>query len=444
MFFRKIALPFRELVPAGVGKIRPSGASGWPPSSPPDRGSLVKALKIAIAAAILAAGIAAMFSAHGKIISNNAVIAANLVSLRTPIDGTATGLPDRVGAMAEKGRLIAHIENPLVNDEHAADLRAHQTRIQADLKAAKDNRAELLNLRSELVRRDEIHTKLNSERLASLVEEAGRTMAALNAKERQAQHDFDLRVPLEIKGIVSNAEMDRRRSILEAAQQHAAAQSARLAALRTEAEAAKQGVLAGPTGGTDKSYSAQRADQIAMEISSLDKTIAALAAEASETQSRLSAEQQRIELLRSANILAPSAGMIWKLGAANGERLGTGDMAAEIVDCNAPFLLAAIPQDRFSDVEAGGTAQFRLSGERTERTGTVVSVTGHGDLTQGQHYAAMPLDEPSTVIVTIALPQTKGGPDGHNTNDCLIGRSARVLLPATGGGFVDQFLRRVF
>jgi HlyD family secretion protein len=75
--------------------------------------------------------------------------------------------------------------------------------------------------------------------------------------------------------------------------------------------------------------------------------------------------------------------MIWKLGAADGERLGTGDMVAEIVDCNAPFLLAAIPQDRFSDVEAGGTEQFRLSGERTEQKGTVVSVTGHSELTQG-------------------------------------------------------------
>ena len=115
-----------------------------------------------------------------------------------------------------------------------------------------------------------------------------------------------------------------------------------------------------------------------------------------------------------------------------------------IVDCNAPFLLAAIPQDRFSDVKAGGTAQFRLSGERTEQKGTVVSVTGHSELTQGQHYAVMPLDEPSTVIVTITLPEIKDGAIAGTARDCLIGRSARVLLPATGGGFIDQILRRIF
>jgi multidrug efflux pump subunit AcrA (membrane-fusion protein) len=148
MFFRKIALPYRDPVPAGIGKSRPSGASAWPRPPAPNRQSSGRVLKLAIAAAILGAGVAAMFSAHGKIISNNAVIATNLVSLRTPIDGIVTALPDRAGAMVAKDALIAHIENPRVNDEHLADLRAHQTRAEADLKAAKDNRAELFSLRA--------------------------------------------------------------------------------------------------------------------------------------------------------------------------------------------------------------------------------------------------------------------------------------------------------
>ncbi len=248
-------------------------------------------------------------------------------------------------------------------------------------------------------------------------------------------------LPLEASGIVAQAEMHRLRSQLEAARQEAAAQAARLAALRTEAEAAAQGVLTGTSGGTDKSDSAQRADQIEIELSALNKTIAALGAEAAETRSRLAAEQRRMDLLRSAEILAPSAGMIWKLGAADGEQLGTGAMAADIVDCNAPFLLAAIPQDRFSDVEIGGLAQFRLAGERTA---TVVSVAGHGDLADGNHYAVMPLDEPSTVIATVALPRAETDAPGSPAQECLIGRSARVLLPATGGGFVDQILRHIF
>src|ERR1700730_3652130 len=72
------------------------------------------------------------------------------------------------------------------------------------------------------------------------------------------------------------------------------------------------------------------------------------------------------------------------------------------------------------------------------------SVTGHGDLAQGEHYAAMPLDEPSTVIATVAMPRTENSGQENSTQECLIGRSARVLLPATGGGVIDQILRRVF
>jgi multidrug resistance efflux pump len=443
MFFRKIPLP-QELLPAPAGRAAPSGARHWQPPAPPNRKNSHRVLKIAIAVVVLGAGVVATLSGHGMIASNNAVISTNLVSLRTPVEGTVSGLPTRAGSMIARGALIAHVENPRVNDEHLVDLRERQIRIEADLKGARANRTALLNLQDELVHRDAIHTKMNSERLSDLVEEAEKTMASLTIKQEQAQNDVDRRLPLEASGIVAKAEMHRLRSTLDAARQDAAAQAARLAALRTEAEAAAQGVLAGTTGGTDKSYSAQRADEIEIELSSLDKTIASLTAEAVETKSRLAAEQRRIDLLRVADIVAPSAGMIWKLGAADGERLAAGDMAADIVDCNAPFLLAAIPQDRFSDIEVGGLAKFRLSGERTERTGTVVSVTGHGDLAQGGHYAVMPLDEPSSVIATIAMPHQETSAQENTAQECLIGRSARVLLPATGGGFIDQILRRLF
>jgi multidrug resistance efflux pump len=441
MFFRKIPFSFQEPVPSTAGKYGTSGTlHGWQPKG----GSPRRALKIALALLVLGAGIAAILSGQGKIASNNAVISTNLVSLRAPIEGIVSGLPKRAGSMVTQGSLIAHIVNPLADDQRLIDLREHQTRVEAELEAADGNRAALSDLRNELARREAVHTKANSERLASLVDEAEKTLAALIVKQTQAQDDVDRRLPLEASDSIAKAEMHKFRSALEVARQDVAAQTARLAALRTEAEAAAQGVLTGAAGGSDRSYSAQRADEVAIELSTLDKTIATLAAEEKETKSRLEAEQKRIDLLRKADIVAPAAGMIWKLGAADGERLSTGDMAAEIVDCNAPFLLAAIPQDRFSDVEVGGVAQFRLSGERSERMGTVVSVTGHGDLGQGVHYAVLPLDEPSTVIATIALPPAADTASENGPQECLIGRSVRVLLPANGGGFVDQILRRVF
>jgi multidrug resistance efflux pump len=288
MFFRKISLPLQELIPAIAGKSAPPGSARWLPPPPPARKSH-RTLKIAIAAGILAAGGGAMLSGYGKIPSTNAVISTNLVSLRTPIEETVTGLPNRVGSMVARGALIAHIENPRVNDEHLFDLREHQTRAAAELKSAEANRAALLNLKTDLARRDAIHIKVNSERLAKVVDDAEKVMAALTVKQAQAQNDVDRRLPLEASGIVAKAEMHRLRSTLDAARQDVAAQAARVAAARIEAKAAALGVLTGNTGGTDKSYSAQRADEIAIQLATLDRAIATLVAEEAETKARLAA-----------------------------------------------------------------------------------------------------------------------------------------------------------
>ncbi|HXW71399.1 MAG TPA: HlyD family efflux transporter periplasmic adaptor subunit [Methylocella sp.] len=451
MFFRKIFLPLYELLPAGPGgKLTQLHQRGFSPRTPPHRHRTHHLIKIAIASAIFGVGLTAIFSGHGKIASSNAVISTNLISLRTPIEGTVTSLPRRAGAMAERGALIAHIENPRVNDERLVDLREQQTRLVAELQGAETNRAAWIGLAAELANRDAMHTEANSERLQDLVEEAEDVRAALVTKQAQAENDVDRRLPLEASGVVAKAEMHKLRSGVDLARQETAAQTARLAALRAEAKAAARGVLIAAGAGTDRSYSAQRADEIGIELSRLDRTIAILSASVKETRARLDAEERRVSLWRSADITAPSNGMIWKLGASDGERLGIGDMTAEIVDCAAPLLLVAIPQDRFTDVEIGGLARFRLSGERIERTGTVLSVAGHGDAARGHHFAIMPLEEPSTAIVTILLAgdevattapalQQGGGPP----KECFIGRSARVSLPATGGGFIDQILRHV-
>jgi multidrug resistance efflux pump len=146
------------------------------------------------------------------------------------------------------------------------------------------------------------------------------------------------------------------------AEREAAALESQLAAARSEAGAARRGVLTDP-GANDVPYSRQRADELAVHIARSQREIEALAADEEETSARLASEEAHVALLRSATLAAPSSGMVWKLGASDGERVGTGDMAAELVDCSAAFLVAAIPQDEFPNVEIGGEARFRLSGE---------------------------------------------------------------------------------
>jgi hypothetical protein len=121
--------------------------------------------------------------------------------------------------------------------------------------------------------------------------------------------------------------------------------------------------------------------------------------------------------------------MLWKLGASSGERVAIGGMLAETVDCHNTFIVASIPQERFSDVEIGGVARFRLSGETQERMGRVMSVTGDNNLLEDRNLASTPMiQKTSSAMARIAL-----SPSENSDDKCMVGRTARILLPTRGG-----------
>jgi multidrug resistance efflux pump len=204
---------------------------------------------------------------------------------------------------------------------------------------------------------------------------------------------------------------------------------ARHAYLLVQARAAEKGLML-ESGSADVAYSTQRADEIAIRILECERESDYLAASEIEALARLEAERRRLALLRSVDLVVPADGMVWRLGVSDGERLSVGDMVAELVDCRSVFILAAIPQDRFSDVETGGAARVRLSGETQDRVGRVVSLTGESNLANDRNLAATPVvPRTATAMARIALEASS-----NSASDCLAGRTARVLLPASSGG----------
>ena len=133
-------------------------------------------------------------------------------------------------------------------------------------------------------------------------------------------------------------------------------------------------------------------------------------------------------------MVAPNSGIIWKLNASSGERIGAGDTVAQIVDCDAAFIIAEVPQNRVPNIEVGSEAEFRLSGDSVKRHGRVLSVTG--DATGGDHnLAAIPFDQKGlTATVRIEM--------GSSTGECFVGRTARVVLPSSGSGLFSRLLNR--
>jgi biotin carboxyl carrier protein len=209
------------------------------------------------------------------------------------------------------------------------------------------------------------------------------------ARETRARRDLERKARLAAGGFVALADLDRTRADQEVAAREAEAQERRIAALRAQAAGLRQGIFL-DAGHSGAAYAAQRLDEVALRLVETGRSIAALEAEAEALAVQLRAEEQRSDRLRRADLPAPASGTLWRVLAQGGERLAPGDPVAEVVDCSAAFLLAALPQDQTARVRLGGAARIRLSGETGERHGKVQAILGEAPAGQDGNLAALP------------------------------------------------------
>jgi multidrug resistance efflux pump len=397
-----------------------------------------KSAKRFAALAVLAAGLYALGSEELFVASDAAVVSSYTVALRTPIEGVVHGLAVTVGATVARAATLARVENDRVDDQRLNDLLAANHRAEADLASTEAARAVLERLRGELARRVAAHQALVAAREQAALAGASGQAEAASAARAQARVDLGRKSRLAQAGFAAPAEIDKLRTALLVAshQEETAQATAEMAGI--EEQAARAGIQIGP-GDNDVSYSTQRGDEVDIRLAELDRAIADARAAREATAAEIAAERARLARLAEATLKAPLAGMVWKLGAAEGERIASGEMVAELVDCDSPFVIAAIPQSRFSDIAVGQQVKFRLTGDGAEQHGQVISVTGAASLTQDRNLAAVPVARPSSVTVWIRPDRARG-----QSGECLIGRTAHVLIPTGITSAATRLIRAVF
>jgi multidrug resistance efflux pump len=403
---------------------------------------LWRLLKLGAACGVLASGAYAVWSAHGFLVSDNAVVSAYVTSLRAPIEGYVSGRATPMGAEIHMGDVLATMTNPLVDDQRLADLEERVNRLTQEEAAIVRQQDALEARRRELMQRAEEHRHAMLARLSGQLASSQMALEAKVAENEQARHDYRRKLDLARSGTASVSDLERAQYGSEALDRQVRSLSGQLAAVQAQYAAAEHGILT-EDGGNDVPYSVQRADEVQLRLAELDRALDTVRQDAQEAKVRAAAERRRIGMLRSATLDAPSAGMLWKVGASTGERLGPGDTAAELVDCGAAFLVAAVPQKNYSNIVLGGEARYRLSGETADRTGKIISITGDASLVADRNLAAVPLDlHQPMVMARIAVP-----PSANTAAECLVGRTARVLLPTAGDGVraaLSQLAQRIF
>jgi multidrug resistance efflux pump len=422
--------PARASVPTELSRGKPAFLTWRIPT---------RSLKIGVGVALLLVGGYSIFSEHQFIATSNAVVTAYVVLVRTPIEGTASGLPATVGMHVSEHTVIGHVTNPRVDQQHLQNLRDIEEQARSSTAAVSAERDALEAQRRALLARAHLHIQSVSTRLRLQTVEAESLLAARQSTLKEATLELNRSRLLHQASIVADADLDKMQAQYEVASHQLAAQQAGLSAVREEADAASHGVISEP-GINDVAYSRQRADEIGMRLAEIDRTLLALKSQVSQAAHDVASEAKRADLIRETDLLSPRAGILWKLEAMNGEHLGVGDSVAQIVDCSQDFVLAEIPQEHVPEISVGGEARFKLTGESAERAGIVLSVSGDEQKAENQNLAAFPLQSADEQRATVRI----GLSNLSGRSDCIVGRTARVLLPTIRTNRISYWYRHYF
>ena len=396
---------------------------------------LRRVTKFAVVIGVLAVGAYAALANQGYVVTDNAVVSAYRMKLRTPIAGELTVLPARVGALVPAGDLLARVHRRRIDDQHMVDLRQALDHAKAVLTADQRQRDRLVAMHAALVDRSEADLHASRDRLRGLLLEAAGALRKAEAMRALAQLRLARITRLAADGVATPAARDTEVAALAATTADVAADRGQLAALAAQAAAAAHGLLL-DDGGNDVPYSAQRADEVAITLARLEGDLSTTRARIAGLHTAVAAEHRRLDLLADAVLRAPAVGTVWKIDAIAGEHVTAGESVAEMVDCAHPIVLAAIPDDEATRITLGRAVRVRLAGTTTDLRGRVMSIGGARFRDQGRALAAVPAPRQTPrEIVRIALEDTP--PPGAA---CLVGRSLRVMIPTHGEGVLARWL----
>ena len=396
-------------------------------------------IKLGIGLAVLLAGAYGILSEQNFVSSSNAIVSAYVVVVRTPIDGIVQDLPASANLHVRDGQSLGYVENPRVDQQHLENLRVVEERARSEADAMATEQAALEQQRRELLARTQAHAKAVTNRIQLNIVQNERLLFARQAAEKQASLDLDRGRKLRQSGIIADAELDRLQTQYDIALKETQAQQAVVSAARAEAVSAAKGVYIEP-GDNEIDYSRQRYDDVRLRLADIDRALAALQIQANAAREDLDKETHHAELMTRADLASPVSALLWKIDAMNGERVATGDSIAEFVDCNRSFVLVDVLQDRVPDLAVGAPARVRLSGEVEERWGTVAAITADPRKDENHKLAALPAHDinDSRAIVRIDL-----NPSDFR-GECLVGRTARVLISTQGSSLASRWVRRNF
>jgi multidrug resistance efflux pump len=353
--------------------------------------------------------------------STEAIVTTHVITVRTPIDGQIDHLikVPEVGTPIKMGAVLLRITNRRADRGRLDDLHRLVDLVEGERSAFSERLELLRSQQNGLVEQTQAFQRGRVRQLEERVAEIESQIAAAVATRTEAGAALLRTSILTDNGIQSKAAHERAERDDAVAEQAEAALRRRLAGVKVELDAARQGLFIGDSY-NDRPSSFQHSDEVVLRIGELQAELRVRNERLAHLRAELTAETARYADQSVVELTAPVSGSVWELLAAPGEEVRGGQDLMRLLDCSAEVVTAAVTARVYEKLHVGDPTRFRLLDDTTDYGGQVIRLGGLAAPSDNWALGSSAFAK-DLFRVTVSIPEIK-------EPGCAVGRTGRVMF----------------
>ena len=359
-------------------------------------------------------------------ISSNAIVNAQVMTIRAPIQGEVTKILSAENLAIKKGDIIASIEDSRIDRSKLAALMADRATLHETILALEQEVKELEYFLTRLEKSGQAYYQSVNKHYQVMKAEKEAKLVAQQAILKDSQSKLARQTALFSKGLTTRAQLDA--ALREDAVAHAdlVVIEREIERVKVELDGAKDGVYFGD-GFNNVPYSQQRSDEIGLRQQTVVSKLRDANIRVREIARQIKVEKERLAQISKSELIAPNNGRIWLRLVGEGEHVTAGTPMLQIADLSRLFLIVSLDERHFDDVSIGDSASIDLIGSPQDFHGRVERLQGRkSTLPESMLAVAQPNTDKNDFLVFVNLNINSFKDDSEIFNQ--VGRRAKVTF----------------
>ncbi len=359
-------------------------------------------------------------------ISSNAIVNAQVMTIRAPIQGEVTKILSAETQAIKKGELIARIEDSRIDRSKLAALMADRATLHETILALEQEAKDLQRFLTRLEMSGEAYYQSVNKHFQVMQAEKEAKLAAQQAILKDTRSKLAREAALFNKGLTTRAELDAALRDDAVARAELVVIEREIERVKVELDGAKQGVYFGD-GFNNVPYSQQRSHEIELRQQTVMSKLRDANIRVHEIERQIRIEEERLAHISESELVAPNDGRIWLRLVGEGEHVIAGTPLLQIADLSRLFLIVSLDERYFDDVNIGDTASIDLIGSTSDFHGRVERMQGRkSTLPESMLAVAQPNSDKNDFLVFVNMDINDFKDDSEIFNQ--VGRRAKVTF----------------